>query len=155
MRLITVNLSLCLTKLYVMKTYGEWRYTSTFSWPRHRSASSCCQSNPGEGALLATHWIGGRVDLREGLDDVKIWKLLALPGLLEFRPHSRPSNSQPLYRLRYRGSMRLTASFNISRLWIRWNTVDHVLLVKEVSRKQWILFPSSGGTYSVGPNRKS
>jgi hypothetical protein len=44
--------------------------------------------NPG------THWIGGWVDPKAGLDDVKKSKLLTLPGL-ELRPLSRcPSGLQ-------------------------------------------------------------
>jgi hypothetical protein len=49
-----------------------------------------------------THWIGGWVDPRAGLDDVEKRKLLTLPGL-ELRPLGRPARSQSLYRLRYPG----------------------------------------------------
>jgi hypothetical protein len=47
-----------------------------------------------------THWIGGWVDPRAGLDDVEMRKLLTLPGL-EIRPLGRPACSQSLYRLHY------------------------------------------------------
>jgi hypothetical protein len=50
-----------------------------------------------------THWIGGRVDTRAGLDDVENRKFLNLPGL-KLRPLGRPARSQSLYRLRYPGS---------------------------------------------------
>jgi hypothetical protein len=50
-----------------------------------------------------THWIGGLVGPRAGLDDVEKRKFLTLPGL-ELRPHGRPARSQSLFRLRYRGS---------------------------------------------------
>jgi hypothetical protein len=36
-----------------------------------------------------THWIGGWVDLRAGLNDLEKRKFLALPGL-ELRPLGRP-----------------------------------------------------------------
>jgi hypothetical protein len=68
---------------------GEW------------SDSRPCLFNPGESAH-GTHWIGGWVDPRAGLDDLKR-KLLTLPGL-EPRPLGRPARSQSLYRLRYPGS---------------------------------------------------
>jgi hypothetical protein len=51
-----------------------------------------------------THWIGGWVGPRGGLDDMEKWKFLILPGL-EPRPLGRPARSQSLYRLRYRGSI--------------------------------------------------
>jgi hypothetical protein len=50
-----------------------------------------------------THWIGGWVDPRAGLDDVEKRKFLSLPGL-EPRPLFRPARSQSLYRLSYPGS---------------------------------------------------
>jgi hypothetical protein len=52
-----------------------------------------------------THWIGGWVDPRVGLDDMEKIKFLILPGL-ELRPLRRPARSQSLYRLRYPGSSR-------------------------------------------------
>jgi hypothetical protein len=39
-----------------------------------------------------THWIGGWMDPRAGLDDVEKRKFLTLPGL-EFRSLSRPARS--------------------------------------------------------------
>jgi hypothetical protein len=50
-----------------------------------------------------THWIGGWVDPRAGLDDMEKRKFLTLPGL-ELRPIGRPARSQSLYQLRYPGS---------------------------------------------------
>jgi hypothetical protein len=44
---------------------------------------------PGERAP-GTHWIGGWVGLRAGLDDVEKRKFLTLPGL-ELRPLGRPA----------------------------------------------------------------
>jgi hypothetical protein len=49
-----------------------------------------------------THWIGGSVDPRGGLDDVEKRKFLTLPGL-ELRPLDLPALSQSLYRLQYPG----------------------------------------------------
>jgi hypothetical protein len=48
------------------------------------------------------YWIGGWVDPRACLDDVKK-KFLILPGQ-EVRPLSRPARSQSPYRLNYPGS---------------------------------------------------
>jgi hypothetical protein len=58
---------------------GEW------------SASRPGRSNPGERAPV-THWVGGWVDHRAGLDDVEKRKFLTLPGL-ELRPLGRPARS--------------------------------------------------------------
>jgi hypothetical protein len=80
-------------------------YRSTFfltsalaggEWPASRPGRFIPgERNPG------THWIGGWVDSRAGLDDVKR-KVLAPPGL-ELRPFGRPARSQSLYRLSYPG----------------------------------------------------
>jgi hypothetical protein len=48
----------------------------------------------------STHWIGGWVGQRNGLDDVKKRKILPPPGL-EIRPLGHPARSQSLYRVRY------------------------------------------------------
>jgi hypothetical protein len=66
------------------------------------SASRPGRFTPGERAP-DTHWIGGWVDPRVGLDDVEKRKFLTIPGL-ELRPLGRPARSQSLYRLRYPGS---------------------------------------------------
>jgi hypothetical protein len=71
---------------------GEW------------SASLPGRFTPG-GRAPGTHWIGGWVDPRAGLDDVKKRKFLTLPGP-ELRPLGRPARSQSLYRLPYLGSCR-------------------------------------------------
>jgi hypothetical protein len=70
---------------------GEW------------SASRLGHFTPGERAP-DTHWIGGWVDPRAGLDDMEKRKFLTLPGL-ELRPHRRPARSQSIYRLRYPSSL--------------------------------------------------
>jgi hypothetical protein len=49
-----------------------------------------------------THWIGGWVGPRIGLDDVEKRETLPLPGL-ELRPLGRPARRQSLYRLSYPG----------------------------------------------------
>jgi hypothetical protein len=54
---------------------------------------------PGEKAP-DTHWIGGWVGPRAGLDDLEKRKFLTLPGH-ELRPFGRPARRQSLYRLRY------------------------------------------------------
>jgi hypothetical protein len=70
---------------------GEW------------SASCPCCFTPGERAP-GTHWTGGWVDPRAGLDDMVKRKFLTLPGL-ELQPLGRPAYSQSLYQLRYPGSL--------------------------------------------------
>jgi hypothetical protein len=70
---------------------GEW------------SASHPCRFTPEERAP-GTHWIGGWVGPRAGLDDVEKRKFLTLPGL-ELRLLGRPARSQSLYRLLYPGSL--------------------------------------------------
>jgi hypothetical protein len=66
------------------------------------SASRPDRFTPGEGAP-DTHWNGGWMDPRAGLEDVERRQFLTLPGL-ELRPLGRPARSQSLYRLRYTGS---------------------------------------------------
>jgi hypothetical protein len=79
-----------------MKPYWGWMYRSTFfltsalaggEWP----ASRPCCFTPGERAP-STHWIGGWVDPRAGLDDVEERKFLTLAGL-ELRPLGRPARN--------------------------------------------------------------
>jgi hypothetical protein len=65
---------------------GEWSASRPGRFPPDERA-------PG------THWIGGWVDPRAGLDDVKRRKFLTPPGL-ELRALGRPARSQS-YRLRY------------------------------------------------------
>jgi hypothetical protein len=104
---VKVKLSLCLTKYYAMKACGQVDLqihiflTSPLvggEW----SASRTGRFIPGE-RVPGTHWIGGWVDSRTGLDDVEKRKFLTLPGL-ELRSLSRRARSQSLYRLSYPGS---------------------------------------------------
>jgi hypothetical protein len=62
---------------------------------------------PGETAH-GTHWIGGWVGPRAGLDDVEKKKFLTLPRL-KFQPLGRPAHSHSLYRLRCPGSFLLSS----------------------------------------------
>jgi hypothetical protein len=57
---------------------------------------------PGE-RVPGTHWIGGWVDPKAGLDGLEKRKFLTLLGL-ELRHLGRPARSQSLYRLRSLGS---------------------------------------------------
>jgi hypothetical protein len=63
------------------------------SW---RSVSASCLGRITPGKDPGTHWIGGCVDPRAGMDDVEKRKFLTLPGL-KLRPLGRKS----LYRLSY------------------------------------------------------
>jgi hypothetical protein len=67
-------------------------------------ASEWSASHPGR-FTPGTHWIGGRVSPREGLNDVGKRTFLTLPGL-ELRRLARPARRQSLYRLRYPGCAR-------------------------------------------------
>jgi hypothetical protein len=60
----------------------------------------------------STHWIGGWVGPRTGLDGVEKRKFLILPGL-EFRTLHRPAHSQSLYRPCYPGSQITAYIFQI------------------------------------------
>jgi hypothetical protein len=91
-----------------MKTYGGVDvYTHVFmtsplvggEW----SASRPGLFTPGEGAP-GTHWIGGWMGSRAGLNDVEKRKFLTLPRL-QLQPLRHPARSQSLYRLRYPGSL--------------------------------------------------
>jgi hypothetical protein len=95
---------LILIKHYATKTYGEWKYRSTFFFTSavfggQLSASRPSRFTPGERAP-GTHWIGGWVSPRAGLDDVEKRKFLTVRGL-ELRPLCCPARSQSLYRLSY------------------------------------------------------
>jgi hypothetical protein len=59
-------------------------------------------SRPGR-VTRGSHWIGGWVGPRAGLDGMEKRKFLTQSGL-ELRPLGRPARSQSLYRLRYPGS---------------------------------------------------
>jgi hypothetical protein len=69
---------------------GEW------------SGSHQGRFTPGERAP-GTHWIGGWVGPKAGVDDTEKWKFLTSPGI-ELRPLC-PASSQSLYRLSYPGSL--------------------------------------------------
>jgi hypothetical protein len=64
-------------------------------------------SRPGrfisEERAQGTHWIGGWVGLRAGMDDVEKRKFLTPPEL-DPQPLGRPARSQSLYRLSCSGS---------------------------------------------------
>jgi hypothetical protein len=80
----------------------SWRWMVNFS----PSCFTAAERAPG------THWIGGWVDPRAGLDNMEKWKFLPPPGL-ELRPLGRAARSQPRYRLRYPGSHLTYSLFNL------------------------------------------
>jgi hypothetical protein len=102
-RNVKVKLSLCLTNQALRHegVWGSWFLTSALvggEW----SASRPCRFTPGK-RVPDTHWLGGCVDPRVGLDDLEKRKFLTLPGL-KLRSLGRPARSQSLYRLCYPGS---------------------------------------------------
>jgi hypothetical protein len=76
-----------------MIAYGEWMYRSTFfltsalvgEWSDSRPG----RFTPGERAP-GTHWIGGWVDLRAGLDNFEKRKFFALSGF-KLQPLGHPA----------------------------------------------------------------
>jgi hypothetical protein len=90
-----------------MKTYGRVDvqfhiFLTSVLFGGEWSTSLPGRFTPEERAT-GTHWIGGWVGRRAGLDDVEKRKFLTIPGL-ELRPLGRPARSQSLYRLSYAGS---------------------------------------------------
>jgi hypothetical protein len=91
-----------------MKAYGEVDVLTPVFLTSALVGGEWSASRPGR-IYPGTHWIGGLVGPRAGLDDVENLKFLALPGL-GLRPLSRPARSQSLYRLSYPCSHSLNAS---------------------------------------------
>jgi hypothetical protein len=78
--------------------------------------------------LPGTHWIGGWVDPRAGLENVEKRKFLTLPGL-ELRLLGRPVRSQSLYRLRY-PDLNCTCG-NISAIFctqLNFSSIEHIMM---------------------------
>jgi hypothetical protein len=87
---------------------------------------------PGNGERApGTHWIGGWVDPRAGMDDVERRKFLTLPGL-ELRPIGLPARNQSLYRLRYPGS---SAAWYISNTTV----VNTVRVAPDITRFETVV----------------
>jgi hypothetical protein len=72
-----------------------------------------------------THWIGGWVDPRAGLNDEEKRKFLTLPGLV-LRLLGRPARSQSPYRLSYPGSYFSKLHFNITFPFTSWSLLFFV-----------------------------
>jgi hypothetical protein len=86
-----------------MKAYGEkdvyiYIFLTSALVGGEWSASRPGRFTPRERAPR-THWTGGWVDSRAGLDDLEKRKFLTLPGL-KLRPLSCRAHSQSVYRLR-------------------------------------------------------
>jgi hypothetical protein len=73
-----------------MKTYGGMDVQIHIFLTSPLAGGEWSASRPGRFAP-GTHWIGGWVDPRAGLDDVEKRKFLTLPGL-DLRPLSRPAH---------------------------------------------------------------
>jgi hypothetical protein len=100
-------MSLCLTKHYTMKTYWEWRYSSTHSLTSALDGGEWSASRPGrfipKERTPGTRWIGGWVGPRAVLDAVMKRKIPSPHGESKPRTPDRPARSTALYRLSYRG----------------------------------------------------
>jgi hypothetical protein len=85
-----------------------------------------------------THWIGGWVCPRAGMDDVEKRKFLPPQGL-ELRTFGRSARSQSLYRLRYRGSFICIHVPERSRGWFAPLTPEALLtgIQKVPVLRQW------------------
>jgi hypothetical protein len=81
-----------------------------------------------------THWIGGWVGPRAGLDDVEKRKFFTLSGL-ELQPLSCPAYSWSLYQLRYPGSQHfhITKIILGSRKISLWNCPAPALVPQSVA----------------------
>jgi hypothetical protein len=90
------------------------------------------------GRSPGTHWIGSWVGPKAGLDAVEKRKFLTLPEL-QLRPLSRPSRSQSLYRLRYRGYFcsSITADEGFTLL----NLFFHLCLILNIYFPIFLCFP--------------
>jgi hypothetical protein len=108
---------------------GEW------------SASRPGRYTPGERAP-GSHWIGGWVGPRTGLDDVEKRKFLTLPGL-ELRPLCCPARSQSLCRLSYLGSCLVA---------VRYKIIFHTCEVS-LYRLKYDIFTTISIFSSLFPNR--
>jgi hypothetical protein len=101
---------------------GEW--STSRSWcvtPRERAPS--------------THWIGGWVDSRTGLDDMEKLKFLILPGLKHWSL-GWPAHSQSLYRLYqlyYCNSSKVYVHSNLILEATKWKTNTLINLLHSVS----------------------
>jgi hypothetical protein len=111
---------------------GEWMYrffTSSLvggEW----SASRLGRFTPGDRAP-GTHWIGGWVGPRRGLDDVERRRILHLPRP-ELRPLGRPVRSQSLYRLRYLGDeLERTCEETV---WPNRDTTPVMMMLKRITK---------------------
>jgi hypothetical protein len=63
-----------------MKTYEDWMYRSTVYLTTALVGGEWSASGPRR-FTAGTHWIGGWVGPRTGLDDVEGRKIFSLPGL--------------------------------------------------------------------------
>jgi hypothetical protein len=109
---IAVNLSL----YYAMKAFGGVDIYIHIFLVSALVGSEWSASRPGRFThwerASVTHWIGGWMDPRVGLDDMEKRKFLTLLGL-KLRTLGRPARSQSLYRLRNPGSSDVAVlSFN-------------------------------------------
>jgi hypothetical protein len=84
-----------------MKTYGGLDVYIRVFLTSALVGGEWSDSRPGR-FTPGTHWIGGWVDPRAGLDDLEKRQFLTLPGL-EIRPFRYEVRSQSLYRLRCTG----------------------------------------------------
>jgi hypothetical protein len=84
---------------------------------------------PGEGAP-GTHWIGGWVDLRAGLDDLEKRKFLTIPGL-ELRPLGRYTD----YAIPAPLSFRWMDNIKIGLRQLGWDGMDWIDLDQD--RDHW------------------
>jgi hypothetical protein len=84
-----------------LRCMGEWIYTSTFSWNRHKLEVSG-QLTP-SCFTPGTRWMGSSLEPWTSLNDLERRKFLTLSGL-ELLHLDRPARSQLLYRLRCHGS---------------------------------------------------
>jgi hypothetical protein len=97
-----------------MKAYGGMDVYIHIFLTSAQAVGESSTSRPGrlttEERAPPTHWIGGWVGPRDGLDDVEERKFLTLPGL-ELRPLDLPARSQSSYSYYKQNSCKECISF--------------------------------------------
>jgi hypothetical protein len=98
----------------------------------------------------STHYIGGCVGPRAGLENMEKWKFLPPPGF-ELWPLGRPACSQSLYRLRYLGCYPVAVRIRFLFVLFAALTVYNLrVFCEDKTLTQFIIKHYRDSTYGVG-----